>query len=125
MQSSLGVQGTFRFVRPHPPNVLQVVVSRAGVVILAERDNFSVRDQEAFIRYLADEGFIGSHLRTVSANSNGNPVAIEWVTPDLSTNARIDPPKRSEKSNAFMIRLIAGALAAWLIEIAAVVFLKL
>jgi len=88
----------FQFSFPALDTFIQLESSSRGVVIRATRNSFSDCRKLSFIRELAAEGFI----------DEVSPVCwfidSSWVMPD--NEAR-------ERTNSFMIRLIAGATVLW------------
>jgi hypothetical protein len=117
-QNAAVASQSFSFVHRAPQNILKVESGPGRVRIRASRDNFSERDKEFFVRHLADEGFIPDHFRWAGFGENCRSSAVQWeVEFEPQTDGKT-APRPGTAANAFMRRLLAGALVLWLIELA-------
>lgn len=88
------------------------------VLVRCSRESFSPRRKEFFIRELAAEGFIPDEFRWMPLAEGIGSRGVKWVT-DISW---LEIPKALlERSRRFMIRLLVGSTALWLVGIAACV----
>ena len=117
LQSTAAASKCFEFVHRAPYNILKVEQSGSGVRIHADHDNFSERDKEFFVRHLADEGFIPDRYRWTPCGLVGGPSDIEWETEITAYTGSETAGKPTRAATAFVIRLLAGALFLWLIEL--------
>lgn len=88
--------------------LLRVEESDGQVVVRATSNRFSPEQQRAFVRWLADEGFVSeAHLWST--------YGVRWIK-DLSW-ARLDPALVA-RTNRTMYRIFAGAAVCWLLLMA-------
>ena len=97
---------------------MRVEVTGAGVRIHADRDNFSARRKEFFVRHLATEGFIPDRYRWFSDECGG----VEWLIEDCSVNTDSDDSAARRRASAFMVRLFVCASLLWLVQVTFLAF---
>jgi hypothetical protein len=115
---NLGLQ-TFEFVPRRPLNSLRVEISQGGVVIRASRDNFPPHDKDAFVHYLAEEGFIPEWYRNFSATQGETWTSLQWVvdkTYHAQGSGKIGAIRGARR---FVARLLAYEVLVWLIQLVA------
>src|SRR5260370_1000686 len=109
---------SFKFDHERPQNSLRVEYGPSGVTIRAARDNFSPRDRTFFVQYLASEGFIPQWYRRSAVEQTGAGTGLEWIVEDCS-NAACASPGATRRAKAFMIRLFAYEVLAWMTQLTA------
>lgn len=114
---------TFRFAQWRQGTALEVEVGPTGVIIRAGGGTFLPRDRAAFVRYLADEGFIPERYRGVCSHPGGSSPRLEWTSETTPPPPPIHSLGRVKRADAFMKRLLAYAFIAWLIELTALFLL--
>lgn len=125
--------GKGKIVVPHPQpldlyhrrldTLVRIEHHSDGVVIRTARDNFSNAAKDAFIRYLATEGFIAERFQWCSDDSNHATPGIKWVTDHSWVRFRHQYRRQTTRVRAFLtwgrclalaLFLVAFALALWL-----------
>jgi len=104
----------YEFCFPKLDTLVQVEAADEAVVIRASRDTFSEERKARFIRELAAEGFISDDYRWSPLGSSGGLGGVRWLV-DFRW-LKLDPLVIA-RTRRFMIRLLSGAILAWLMMI--------
>jgi hypothetical protein len=108
---------TFEFVRHRPRNVLRVERDESVVRIRAARDNFSEKEKESFVRYLAAEGFLPDAGSSFVRHRRDLPQNVEWHIDGAPFGAQVSSSTRSRRAGTFMVRLIVYTSLFWLLQL--------
>lgn len=101
MRTKLTIPRSRDFYHAPLDTLLRVEENDGQVVVRATSNRFTPERQRAFVRWLADEGFI-------SEAHHWSTLGVRWVK-DLSW-ARLDPALAA-RTNRAMYRIFAGAAA--------------
>jgi hypothetical protein len=104
----------YEFCFPTLDTLVQVEAADNAVVIRATRDTFSEERKARFIRELAAEGFISDDYRWSLPAASAEFRGVRWLV-DFSWLKL--HPMLIARTRRFMIRLLSGALLAWLMMI--------
>ena len=102
----------YEFYFPDVDSLVQVEASPGDVVIRASRNTFTEQRKRNFIHVLAAEGFIPDDYEWLSLAGSELSRGVRWLV-DVSW-LRIDPAVVAG-ANRFMLRLLAGAAALWVV----------
>jgi hypothetical protein len=94
----------------NPKNLIVVENSEERVVIRAPGKNFSEREKDCFIRYLAAEGFISDEFEHFR-KSGWNGTSITWAVEQSRVKCESIRLRRADR---FMIQLFISASVLWL-----------
>ena len=111
--------GPFQFTHHSPENALTVENYPGGVIICASRDNFSLRQRQLFIDYLATEGFIPDRYRSGSNQSDAATVVrVQWLVSTRGSDAALQTATAARRTARFLIGLFAFVCLIWLLQLA-------
>ena len=95
---------------------LRLETNGLRATIRAAEDTFLPGQKAALVRYLVEEGFIPNHCGKPIAKGSGNYPGLEWV---IKAAPQATARRNSRVADGFMLCLLGGALAAWLVEMLA------
>ena len=105
-------------------NLVRIENQSSGVMIRAARDGLCDAAKDAFVRYLATEGFIAERFRPASENPSLAGAGIEWVTDGSWVRFNHRRIRMATRVWAYLTWGRWLSLALFLVALAAAIWLK-
>ena len=110
MKTHLEEPGAYDFAFPRLDTLAAVESTADGVVIRTSRDTFSEERKAAFVRELANEGFIPEHHRWLHSGGGRLSSDVRWV---VDPSWWMPGPELRARTSRFVARLIVSAALLW------------